>query len=286
MAGSQTSSPEQSPSSAHSGEHSWDGPQNGSSDGQSSSVRQPTQLYVTSSQNSQGIPFPMQSTQRPRVVSQVWGPSLLAQSASEEHSALHWPDTGSQMGRSPPQSPSSTQSRQMPVAVSQRSSPRQSASVRHPVQRPEAMSQCAVAEPQSSSLAQGGPIVPPPAPPVPPLPEPLAPPAPEPPEPPLPPVPPPSQLVHEQAPSQPLTSGVEVPLHDAVHEPLPHSTTAPVHDAGVSPHSIEQEPFVQRSERSPQPSTPSQTSRHAYVSGHWTVLVSHASPPSQTTTQA
>jgi hypothetical protein len=104
--------------------------------------------------------------------------------------------------------------------------------------------------------------------------------------PPPPPVPLPSQLVHEQAPSQPPRSGVEVPLHEAVHAPLPHSTAAPVHEAGVLPHSMAHEPFVQRSERSPQPSTPSQTSRHAYVSGHCTVLVSRASPLSQMTTQA
>src|SRR5262245_36937228 len=107
------------------------------------------------------MPFPMQSTQRPRAVSQRWGPSVAAQSSSELHSALHWPETESQIGREPPQSPSSTQSRQIPLSVSQSSGPRQSSSVRHPVQRPEAVSQWAVSAPQSSSLEQGGPMVPP-----------------------------------------------------------------------------------------------------------------------------
>jgi hypothetical protein len=105
---------------------------------------------------------------------------------------------------------------------------------------------------------------------------------PAPPPPPL----PASQLVQEHDPSQPARSGVEPPEHVALHEPRPHSTSVPSQDAGVSRHSMEQVPFEQRKDTSPQPSTPSQTSLHEYVSGHVMVLVSHASPPMQMTTQA
>src|SRR5262245_20307910 len=136
----------------------------------------------------------------------------------------------------------------MPVAVSQSISPRQSSSVRHPVQRPEVESQWAVSPPQSSSFEQGGPTVPPPVPLVPPV----APP------PPVPPLPVPSHLGHPHDPSQPVSSGLDAPAQLAVHEPLPHSTSVPSHDAGEPRHSMEHEPFLQWNETSPQPSVPSQ----------------------------
>jgi hypothetical protein len=103
------------------GEHSKDGPQNGVADGQSESIKQPTQLKVLVSQNRQFWLLPVQSTHTPRPadVSHLVGPPVPA----------------------PPQSALLTQSRQMPVAVSHKSAPRQSSLLRHPVHVPLARSQ-------------------------------------------------------------------------------------------------------------------------------------------------
>ena len=77
-----------------------------------------------------------------------------------------------------------------------------------------------------------------------------------------------------------------VPKQVAEQSPLPQSTTAPVHDAEVSRHSIAQGPRLHSKLRSPQPSTPSQTSVQAKSSGQVTLPESQASSPSQMTTQA
>src|SRR5687768_4295165 len=96
----------------------------------------------------------MQSTQTPRpaVVSHLLGPRVAAQSASEVHCTVHWPEIASQIGRVPPQCALVTQSRQIPFPVSQNRAPRQSSSLRQPVHAPLAVSQWGKAAEQSSSL--------------------------------------------------------------------------------------------------------------------------------------
>jgi hypothetical protein len=72
-----------------------------------------------------------------------------------------------------------------------------------------------------------------------------------------------------------------------VQAPDPHCTAAPVHGVPSAPHSMLQGPSPQITLRSPQASTPPpQVIEHAAPSGQLIVVVSQASAPLQSISQA
>ena len=69
--------------------------------------------------------------------------------------------------------------------------------------------------------------------------------------------------MHEQALSQSLMLGVELPSQEAEQAPLPQCTVVPEQDDQLEPNSMEQDASPQWRSKSAQPLRTSQTREHA-----------------------